>query len=497
LIHFYKSSRLTMLPLPLLLVLLVPMMAEEEIPMEGGVMVLGQDNFQAAIDANAMVLVEFYAPWCGHCKKLAPEYEAAAAKLTEAGSNVKLAKVDATEHKELGQKFEVKGFPTLKFFKNGEPQEYTGGRTADTILAWIKKKAEGIPELKTEEAAKDLVADNKVVAIGFFKDPASPQAEAFKAAADTIEDTPCAITSSPEVFKLHEVATDAAVVILKKFDEGRNQLDGEITKESVTSFISSNSLPLVVDFHADTAKQIFQGSIKNHLILFLSAKDDKFEYVIHDARKVAGEYKGDVMFVSVTTDEEEHKRVIDFFGITQEELPTFRMTAMVDDMLKYKPEDKSLTEANFRDFVKKFKAGDLKPHLKSQELPEDWDANPVKVLVNSNFESVAMQEGKDVLVEFYAPWCGHCKKLAPIWDELGEHFKDNEKIVIAKIDMTANELETVQVRGFPTLKLFKADNTVEDYKGGRELKDLVKFLDPSAELEAEVQEEVKADKTEL
>ena len=42
--------------------------------------------------------------------------------------------------------------------------------------------------------------------------------------------------------------------------------------------------------------------------------------------------------------------------------------------------------------------------------------------------------------------CGHCKKLAPIWDELGEHFKDDDSVVIAKIDMTANELATVSVR---------------------------------------------------
>merc|ERR1739840_90126 len=144
-----------------------------------------------------------------------------------------------------------------------------------------------------------------------------------------------------------------------------------------------------------------------------------------------------------------------------------------------KPEDASLTEASMRAVLKQFKAGELTPHLKSEEQPEDWDANPVTVLVSSNFAEIALDTSKDVLVESYAPWCGHCKKLAPIWDELGEKFKDNDEITIAKIDMTANELADVKVRGFPTIKLFKAgDNAVVDYTGGRALEDFVKFLTP-------------------
>ena len=78
------------------------------IAVEDGVLVLTEDNFQTALESNPLLLVEFYAPWCGHCKKLAPEYSAAATQLAEKGASAKLAKVDATEQKELGQKFGIK-----------------------------------------------------------------------------------------------------------------------------------------------------------------------------------------------------------------------------------------------------------------------------------------------------------------------------------------------------------------------------------------------------
>ena len=71
-----------------------------------------------------------------------------------------------------------------------------------------------------------------------------------------------------------------------------------------------------------------------------------------------------------------------------------------------------------------------------------------QVVVGANFDEIVNDPSKDVLVEFYAPWCGHCKSLAPKYDELGEKLKDDPNIVIAKIDATANDYPPqYQVRG--------------------------------------------------
>lgn len=74
---------------------------------------------------------------------------------------------------------------------------------------------------------------------------------------------------------------------------------------------------------------------------------------------------------------------------------------------------------NFEKFMQEFAEGKLSPYLKSEDVPAD-NSGAVKVAVAKNFDEVVTNNGKDSLIEFYAPWCGHCKKLIPIYDELGE-----------------------------------------------------------------------------
>uniref|UniRef100_UPI00398EC480 protein disulfide-isomerase n=1 Tax=Pristiophorus japonicus TaxID=55135 RepID=UPI00398EC480 len=467
---------------PVRLLCLAGLALAAEIAEEDDVLVLKKDNFEEALQKHRHLLVEFYAPWCGHCKALAPEYSKAAAKLKEEGSEIRLAKVDATEESDLAQMFSVRGYPTIKFFKNGDqsnPKDYAAGRQHEDIVNWLKKRTGPAADTITEaDAAEKLVESSEVVVIGFFKDVEGSDANIFLQAAEAIDEVPFGITSDADIFTKYDVTKDG-VILFKKFDEGRNVYDGEYTKESLVEFIKGNQLPLVIEFTEQTAPKIFGGDIKTHMLLFIPKSSPTFQDNLTNFKKAAESFKGNVLFIYIDSEVDDNQRVLEFFGLKKEECPAIRLITLEEEMTKYKPEAEDITVENVRDFCNQFLEGKLKPHLMSQDIPEDWDKTTVKVLVGKNFEDVAFDETKDVFVEFYAPWCGHCKQLAPIWESLGEKYKDNENIIIGKMDSTANEIESVKIHSFPTLKFFPAssERTIVDFNGERTLESFVKFIE--------------------
>lgn len=108
------------------------------------VLTLTDSTLAEALQTHQNILVEFYAPWCGHCKRLAPEYERAANILKEKGSTAKVAKVDSTVEKASASSYSIRGYPTLLYFENGQMVEkYSGGRTGEDISNYMIGKASG------------------------------------------------------------------------------------------------------------------------------------------------------------------------------------------------------------------------------------------------------------------------------------------------------------------------------------------------------------------
>jgi len=157
-----------------LLTLALVSFANAEPEVDDGVLVLTDDSFDEELKKHDFLLVEFYAPWCGHCKSLAPEYAKASKRLRENNPPYYIAKVDATENKQIAERFGVKGFPTLYFFKHGVKVEYNGGRTENEIVSWILKKVGPATQEVTCEELSTKATSSKLV-LAYIGDLASKE----------------------------------------------------------------------------------------------------------------------------------------------------------------------------------------------------------------------------------------------------------------------------------------------------------------------------------
>ncbi|XP_071427737.1 protein disulfide-isomerase A2 [Pithys albifrons albifrons] len=464
----------------------------DEIKEEDHVLVLHEHNFARALREHQLLLVEFYAPWCGHCQQLAPKYVQAAAELRNESSPARLGKVDATAQTALANEFGITSYPTLKLFRDGNrthPIAYTGRMDTQGIVRWMQRRAgPSATLLKDTDTAAAFANSQDLVVIGFFKDLEGKAAQAFYEVAAEMVDMPFGVAEAAELFQAYKLSADT-VCLFKKFDE--RQTDFPVDPEQgldtaeLTRLLRVHSLKLVMEFTNETSNQIFSAKIPHHMLLFLN-KSSSEQLSLQDGFKAAaGTFRGEVLFVVVDVSGY-GADVLSFFGMTPEDAPTLRLVKMENNR-KYQMEQDDFSDTAIGTFIQAVLDGKVKPHLLSAEPPEDWDTRPVKVLVGKTFEQVAFDETKNVFIKFYAPWCSHCQAMAAAWEELAERYKDREDIVIAEMDATANELENITIHGFPTLHYFPAGpgRKMVEYKSARDVETFSKFLENGGTLPVE------------
>lgn len=318
----------------------------------------------------------------------------------------------------------------------------------------------------TQLKLNDLEAFTKnddVTVVGVF--PAgSKEAAAFNKVAESLRNDHSFASIEPGVY------------MIKKFDEGFATFkEKEVTEESLKKWVSAESIPLM----SELTPENFSKYVATNLpmaYLFYEKEEMRKEYgpLVEEIMK---KYKGKISAVYIDGEKyHEHAKAL----ALPVKWPGFVIHEMEND-LKY-PFSGKLTSDELGAFVEKYANNKLEPSYRSEDVPTK-DTEPVKTVVFKNWDDIVMDEKKDVLLELYAPWCGACKNLSPVYTSLANSYAaHSDKVVIAKMDATANDIPknaNIKLTKFPTIILFKAGAKKEQVpfeQPGRTVKDFAEFI---------------------
>ncbi|KAL8704005.1 MAG: hypothetical protein Q9201_002810 [Fulgogasparrea decipioides] len=448
---------------------------------------LKKDTFVDFVKSHDLVLAEFFAPWCGHCKALAPEYEEAATTLKE--KDIPLVKVDCTEEADLCKDYGVEGYPTVKVFRGPDNHSpYSGQRKAPAIISYMTKQALPAVSILTSETLEEFKTADKVVVVAYFGKDDQKSNSSFSEIAESLRDDYLfGATNDADVAKAEGVK-QPSIVLYKSFDEGKNTFEEKFTKDNIEKWIKTSGIPLVGEVGPDTYAGYMAAGIP--LAYIFAETPEERDQLAAELKPVAEKHKGAVSFATI--DAKAFGAHAGNLNLEVDKWPAFAIQETVKNQKFPFDQSKKLTEKDVGAFVQDFVDGKIEPSIKSEPIPEKQEG-PVQVVVAHNYKDIVFDDDKDVLLEFYAPWCGHCKALAPKYEELAEMYTSSPtfapKITIAKVDATANDVPD-EISGFPTIKLFPAGNkdSPVTYSGSRTIEDLANFIKENGKYKVDVYE---------
>ncbi|CAK8683256.1 thioredoxin domain-containing protein 5-like [Clavelina lepadiformis] len=370
------------------------------------------DDFRGNVPKKTHFIM-FFAPWCGHCKKLKPVWEKLSKEINDdENSDVTVIKVDCTKETKLCSDEGVAGYPTLKLYiPDKDPVRYTGGRDIESLKKFITSSINPSDDADIAEH-KDGLFD-----------------------------------LTDESFNEHIEKGSHFIKFYAPWCGHCRRLEPawlELAKAHIPSDDDTSSVKI-------------------------ARVDCTAHKTICTEHKIQG-------YPTLLWFEE---------GRMTKKYQSSRSIESFESFIKEMSGEK--TEPKLVDNVKK---PTPKPVVAFQDKQDEQeDDQSLLHLDESNFD---FNTAVDVtFVKFYAPWCGFCQRLAPIWEELANEDFSLVKlgVKIAKVDCTENNAlcKKYEVKGYPTLLLFKDGNVIEKYSGSRTKDDLKQFVLKHAEQQAEQQ----------
>ncbi|KRY77427.1 Protein disulfide-isomerase [Trichinella pseudospiralis] len=453
---------------------------KSEITERDNILVATDANFDKIINTYDFVLTAFTMDRCGQCEPIHEAFVQLAQILKERSSPIRVAEANITEEEELTGKHIKRIIPTLKFYKKRhEFMVYDVEKTNPwKLLEWVESKAAPAAfEIFTVLQANSYVDENEIVPFAFFKDENAKELAVFKEVADTFDNVKFAYTSNPDVYKAYKIQKDGIYVI--KVADDTEMYKGNGTIEDIRSWIVMNSLPLVPTYGAKYSNLIYESPLKSHVYLMIRGDDEDYDDLKIIMQKAAVHFKNKLMFVIVDGSTADAHSYLDFFRIDQANLPEIRICNLTEEpFVKYKPEFEIITTDKLKQFASDYLDGKLKPHIASQELPEDWNNKTVRVLSIAIFDDYIKNSTTYLAICLHKPSNDESKTMMKHWHKLGELFKNATDLVLASLDCEANEVEFGVFDISPTVVMFEPiKKAASVYSGNKTFEDLMLFLD--------------------
>uniref|UniRef100_A0A2M3ZE94 Protein disulfide-isomerase a5 n=1 Tax=Anopheles braziliensis TaxID=58242 RepID=A0A2M3ZE94_9DIPT len=348
---------------------------------------LTSSNFEPALKDERSVLVMFYAPWCGHCKKMKPEYEKAAEIMKAKNIPGVLAALDAMKEPSIGQQFGVKGYPTVKYFTNGDYKFDVNVRDANKIIEFMQNPTEPPP-------------------------PPAPEAP--------WEDEPSDIV--------------------------------HLNDETFKPFLKKK---------------------KHVLVMFYAPWCGHCKRAKPEFTRTAEHFKDDPKTELAAVDCTRYSTLCASFEVRG--YPTIKYFSYLKTIREYNGDR---TETDFISFLKDPDAAPKKSEKTAEPFGDFQGSNEILLLTDGNIEEVIKRESS-LLIMFYAPWCGHCQNMKPEFAKAAQLLaEENISAKVAALDCTVHTkaAERFDIRGYPTLKFYREGQFQHNYEGKRTAQDMLKFL---------------------
>ena len=336
----------------------------------------------------------------------------------------------------------------------------------------------------SKDTLEDFKTADKVVLVAYFAADDKTSNTTFTEVAEKLRDSYLfGATSDSDVAKAEDVSFPS-IVLYKSFDEGKSIFSESYDLGAIETFAKTASIPLIGEVGPETYAGYMETGIP---LAYIFAETEEERKKLADTLKpIAEKHRGKVSFATI--DAKAFGAHAGNLNLKADQFPAFAIQDTVNNKKFPFDQDTAITEAAIGDCVEKFVSGKVEPSIKSEPIPEQ--NGPVQIVVAKNYDDIVLDDSKDVLIEFYAPWCGHCKALAPKYDILGQLYVDqkfSDKVTIAKVDATLNDVPD-EVQGFPTIKLYKAGDKKNPvtYSGSRSIEDLIKFVKENGNYQVEV-----------